>query len=181
MKRFLFISLTLLFFLGGVWNASGDSNDMALIKEFILSPLSKGLVNGEGYVLDTPLAFKTLTRKENLTGHGHFDWRYDNHFVTLYSEEERYFLEFRVKEYQEFISPDSRGFVLWKFYDYDMDGKFDTVKRDYYLLIQNNIVITPEYPRGFVNASWFYPSKRKSNKRFEEEVNYWLNLVKKGT
>ncbi len=179
MKEFSLISLTLILFLGGAWNASGNSSDMELIKEFILSPLSKELVNGEGYVLHTQLAYKTLTRKENLGGHGHFDWRYDNHFVTLYSQGERYFLEFRVKEYQEFVSADSRGFVLWKFYDYDMDGEFDTVKRNYYLLVQNNVVITPEYPRGYVNPSWFHPSRHESGRRFEEEVNYWINLVKR--
>ena len=115
MKKFLFIILTFILFMVGVWNARGDSNDMALIKSFILSPLSEELVHGEGYVLNSPVQFKTLTTKEDLTQHGNFEWRYNSHFVTLYSRGGSYFLEFRVKEFQEFVSPDSRGVVHWKF------------------------------------------------------------------
>ena len=180
MKKFLFIILTLILFMVGVWNARGDSNDMALIKALILSPLSKALVHAEGYVLNSPVQFKTLTTKEDLTQHGNFEWRYNSHFVTLYSRGGSYFLEFRVKEFQEFISPDSRGVVHWKFSDYDMDGECDVVKRNYFLVMQNDILMAPEYPKGYLNPRWSHPPRRESNKRFEKEVDYWLNLVKKG-
>ncbi len=72
MKKFLFIILTLILFMVGVWNARGDSNDMALIKAFILSPLSEELVHAEAYVLNSPVQFKTLTTKEDLTQNGNF-------------------------------------------------------------------------------------------------------------
>jgi hypothetical protein len=46
--------------------------------------------------------------------------------------------------------------------------------------MQNDILMAPEYPKGYLNPGWFNPPRKESNKRFEKEVDYWLNLVKKG-
>ena len=154
---------------------------MSLIKEFVLSPLSKDLIYKEGKLSRMPLTFKTLRSKENLTKHDHFDWRYDVHYVTLYGEDETCFLRFQVKVYQEFVSPDSRGFVMWTFVDRDMDGKFDFVERRYNLIMQDRVVMMPEYPEGYINAEWHTVSKEEAQKLLDHEVNYWLGLVKAGT
>ena len=181
MRRFLFVAVLLMVLLAA-WNGFGVSankSDTSLIKEFILSPHSKGLVNEDGQHPSLPFTFKTLACEENRAKHDHFKWRYDRHYVTLYRGETHFFLQFQVKEYQEFISPDSRGFVLWTFFDYEMDGKFDSVKRSYYLVMQERVVMMPEYPAGYINTQWYEVPKKQAEKRFKKELNYWLGVAKK--
>jgi hypothetical protein len=180
-RRFLFVAVLLIVLLAA-WNGFGVSANKSgptLIKEFILSPQSKGLVNEDGQHPSAPIRFKTLASEENLAKHDHFKWRYDRHYVTLYSGETHSFLQFQVKEYQEFISPDSRGFVLWTFFDYEMDGKFDSVKRSYYLVMQDRVVMMPEFPAGYINIHWYEVPTKEAKRRFQKEVNYWLGVAKK--
>ena len=180
MRKFLIIAGVIIALVLGLNGSSTSENrgSVLLIKDFILSPLSKDLVREDGQFPQTPVTYKTLTSKENLTNHDHFDWRYDRHFVTLHCGVIYCFLEFQIKEYQEFTSPDSRGFVLWSFFDYDMDGEFDSVERRYNLVMQDRVLMMPEFPPGYVNKEWYYVPKDEAEKRFEKEVNYWLGLVK---
>lgn len=152
-----------------------------LIKDYILSPLSKELVGAEGKVSGMPMTYKTLISQENLTDHDHFDWRLDVHYVTLFCAEENCSLKFQVKEYQEFVSPDSRGYVLWTLYDYDVDGKVDSAKRRFIVVMQDKVVMMVDYPEGFVDMQWYKPSKEEKQERFEKVINHWMSIVKTGT
>jgi hypothetical protein len=144
------------------------------IREFILSSLSIGQVDNAGRYPRSTFSSKTLTSKENRAEHEHFRWRYDIHLVTLYREETDWYLQFQVKEYQEFVSKDSRGFILWTFLDYDMDGEFDSVSRSYHLVMQNRVFMMPEYPQGFISRDWYDVSSKEAEKKFDREVNYWV-------
>jgi hypothetical protein len=86
-----------------------------------------------------------------------------------------------VKEYQEFVSPDSRGFVLWTLFDYDMDGELDSVERRFIVVMQDRVLMMPEYPAGYINTEWYSVPREEAEKRFDREVNYWLGLVKIGS
>jgi hypothetical protein len=183
MRKFLIVIGLIIALVAG-WgrvSISANKGSVTLIKDYILSPFSKSLVNDDGQFPFLPLAYKTLASHENLANHNNFDWRYDMHFVTLYSGEVNSYLRFQVKEYQEFVSPDSRGFILWTFYDYDMDGELDSVDRKYYLIMQNRVFMMPDYPPGYINKDWYNVPKEEAEKRFQREVNYWLGLVKTKT
>lgn len=183
MRKFLIVAGLIIALVAG-WkglSVSANKSNLLLLKEYILSPFSKELVNDDGQYPHTPVTFRTLASEENLTKHDHFDWRYDMHYVTLFCGEPNCFLKFQVKEYQEFVSPDSRGFVLWTFFDYDMDGEFDSVERRYDLVMQDRVVMMPEFPAGFISREWYHVPREEAEKRFEKEVNYWLALVKTET
>jgi hypothetical protein len=150
---------------------------LLMIKDYINSPLADDSIHEEGVMTKFPLTYKTLHRKENLANHDHFDWVWDDHYVTLYCEGERCFLRFQVKVYQEFVSPDSRGFVVWTIVDLDMDGEFNSARRDHELVMQNKVMMMPEFPEGYINTGWYKPSKEKAQARFEHEINYWVSLI----
>ena len=54
----------------------------------------------------------------------------------------------------------------------EMDGECDVVKRNYFLVMQSDILMAPEYPKGYLNPGWLHPPRKESNKRFEKEVDY---------
>lgn len=180
MRKFSFVAGLIIVLLAG-WSAvsaGASKSSISVIREFILSSPSNGLVESAGQNPQSPFISKTLAREENRSKHEHFKWRYDVHFVTLFSGEIYSYLQFQVKEYQEFVSKDSRGFILWTFLDYDMDGESDLVIRTYYLVMQGNVIMMPEYPQGFVNKDWYDVPTTEAGKRFDREVNYWLELAK---
>lgn len=179
-RKFLFVAGLIIVLLAG-WNgvSAGASKDSIwVIREFVLSSPSNGFVDSAGQNPHSPFTSKTLASEENRSKHEHFKWRYDIHIVTLFSGEIYSYLQFQVKEYQEFVSKDSRGFILWTFIDYDMDGEFDLVVRTYHLVMQDNIIMMPEYPEGFVSKDWYDVSTKEAGERFDREVDYWLELVK---
>lgn len=180
MRKFSFVAGLIIVLLAG-WSgvsAGASKNSLSVIREFILSSPSNGFVESAGENPQSPFTSKTLAREENRSKHEYFKWRYDIHFVTLFSGEIDSYLQFQVKEYQEFLSNDSRGFILWTFFDYDMDGEFDLVMRTYNLVMQDHVIMIPEYPQGFVSKDWYdIPTKEAGNK-FDREVNYWLDLAK---
>ena len=180
MRKFLFVAGLIIVLLVGWSGASmGDRKDSILvIREFILSSPSNGLADNAGRYPHGTSTSKTLTGEENRAEHDYFKWRYDIHLVTLYGGKAHFYLQFQVKEYQEFVSKDSRGFILWTFFDYDMDGEFDSVRRSYHLVMQNSMLMTPEYPQGFISRDWYDVPAKEAKKRFDREVNYWLELAK---
>lgn len=183
MRKFLLVSGLIIALVAG-WNQlsiGSKQSNVLLIKDYILSPFSKDLVNDDGELPHTPVTYKTLSSTENLTNHDNFDWRYDMHYVTLYCGETNCFLRFQVKAYQEFVSPDSRGFVLWTLFDYDMDGEVDSVERRFILVMQDRVLMMPEYPPDYINSEWYSVAREESQKRFEREINFWLGHVKTGT
>jgi hypothetical protein len=155
-----------------------SKHSILVIREFILSSPSNGLADNAGRYSHSTSTPKTLTSEENRAEHEHFKWRYDIHLVTLYGREAHSYLQFQVKEYQEFVSKDSRGFILWTFFDYDMDGEFDSVRRSYHLVMQDRVFMTPEYPLGFISRDWYDVPAREAKQRFDREINYWLELAK---
>ena len=180
MRKFLFVSTLIIVLLAG-WSgiSMGASKDsLLLIREFILSSPSNGPVDHAGLYPQSTSAPKTLVSEENRIEHEHFKWRYDIHLVTLYGGAVHSYLQFQVKEYQEFVSKDSRGFILWTFFDYDMDGTFDSVRRTYHLVMQDSVIMVPEYPRGFISMDWYDVPTKEAMQRFDREVNYWLERAK---
>ena len=110
MRKFLFVAGLIIVLLAG-WSgvSMGDSKDSILvIREFILSSPSNGLTDNAGRYPHSTSPSKTITSEENRAEHEHFKWRYDIHLVTLYGGKAHSYLQFQVKEYQEFVSKDSR-------------------------------------------------------------------------
>jgi hypothetical protein len=177
------IVITLIFVVGWMHNkARGQPiKDLFLINDFVWSPLSEAFLYDSGTLPSLPIKYQTIRQKQNLSDHDHFDWRYDWHYVTAYCNEDDSFpgcyLRFQVKEYQEFTSPDSRGYVFWTFWDYDLDGDLDNFERTYHMVMQDNVIIMPEYPEGYINGKWYVPEHEEADKRFKEEVSYWLSRV----
>ena len=179
-RKFLFVA-GLMIVLSAGWSgvsAGASKNSIWVIREFILSSPSNGFVESVGENSQSPFTAKTLASEENRSNHEHFKWRYDIHLVTLFSGEAHSYLQFQVKEYQEFVSKDSRGFILWTFFDYDMDGEFDLVMRTYHLVMQDNVIMMTEYPQGFVSKEWYDVPTMEAGRRFDREVNYWLEVAK---
>ena len=87
------------------------------------------------------------------------------------------------RDYQEFVSVRSRGFTEWVLSDFNLDGKIDFVYRNYTIIAcisddcVNNYIIMPIYPKGFISKEWYTPSKEESNKRYNNEINYWMKII----
>ncbi len=44
--------------------------------------------------------------------------------------------------------------------------------------MQDSVLMTPEYPQGFIRRDWYDVPAKEAKKRFDREVNYWLELAK---
>jgi len=126
-----------------------------------------------------------LWSKENTAEHDYFDWKWTlhvlkvHHYITYDVDE----LEVISRDYQDFSTVKSRGFIEWVLIDGDLDGKIDLAVRDYFILscedddcIDNHFIM-PYYPEGFINKDWYNLSEKESNKKYDKEINYWMKTI----
>jgi len=184
MKKYLPVMVIVALVLWAGVAIAADADGMRMIYDFIRSPDSKALEKRTAPDARIPdVIHITIASKENRAEHDNFDWRYDLHFVTAtYNEQNPWaaYLTIVIKEYQEFVSGDNRGFVIWIFVDMDMDGFLDSWSRDYTIVGRDNLIVMPQYPEGLLNREWFDPAQKEAQARFEREINYWLGQVKRG-
>jgi len=182
MKKLLVVLLSCIGVLFCMNVNSYTQNDVVSICEFIMSDKSNEIIVNEEVNEETKHGFRTLFSEENLTGHDHFKYRWDVHYVCYeynINMKNKGIITFTIKEYQSFISPDSRGYVLWRLSDFDRNGVVDSYSRDYFIVGPDNIHILPQYPDGFINSDFHKPSLEESQKRFDREIEYWMDIKRK--
>ena len=179
------ISLSLIF--GGVTGIQGNTKDVVIdyliIKEFMADEKrSNKFLWDDSYNPNMGLTTRTLANKENTTSHDHFEWTWINHFVhwTYNSPDfDNAMVTYVAKDYATFISPDSRGFVLMKVIDFDRDGISDYAERRWIPVMQNDTVMMPDYPKGFVNLDWYQPTQEEAEEFIKREMAYWVKVSAK--
>jgi len=133
----------------------------------------------------TQVKITLLISKENTADHDYFDWKWTIHILKIYNylAYDAMELEIASKDYQDFVSTRSRGFVQWILIDKDLNGKADIRERRYTIVAceddecENNYIVIPSYPEGFINKNWYYPSEEESNERYAKEINYWIKTI----
>lgn len=156
----------------------------AIIKNYIKQPESHKYLQLDSYESTTAVSTMTYVAEEDLTGHNHFKWTWTLHFLVykFYGLDESNgtaWVEFSAKEYQEFVTADSRGFVVIHVVDYDLDGHVDAYTRDFYLVMQNDAIMLPKYPEGLINPDWYHPSQEELDEILQKELNYWVKMAGK--
>jgi hypothetical protein len=92
-------------------------------------------------------------------------------------------LEILAKDYQDFVSINSRGFTEWVLSDDNLDGKVDFAYRDHSIVIcydedcVSNYIVFPSYPKGFINMDWYTPSEEEREERYNKEIDYWMKTI----
>lgn len=125
--------------------------------------------------------------KENTADHDYFDWKWTIHVLKIhyYKAYNTIKLEIASRDYQDFVSIRSRGFIQWALVDVTLDGKINSALRDFSIVacddeeegcIHNHIIF-PNYPKGFINTNWYNPSEEESNERYNKEINYWIKTI----
>jgi len=184
----LFIGLILLFSFS---SEAVEKSNIDSIVSYVKST-TKGEYNGFK-VFKTmgsgPVGIKTeithLWSKENTAVQDRFDWTWTIHVLRIkhYSLRGTISLEILAKDYQDFVSPNSRGFTEWGLTDDDLDGKVDFAFRDYSVVAcidddcTSNHILFVDYPKGFRNMDWYTPSEEEREERYNKEINYWMKTI----
>lgn len=176
--------LTLALVLGGATGIRSNDTDIdmdyAIIKELVASKRSDKFLWDDSYNPNNNLTTRSLANKENTAVHSNFDWTWIDHYIH-YSYEKPNFdrarVEFTAKEYQEFVSTDSRGFMVMRVIDYDRDGRADYKHRRFIMVMQNDLVIMPDYPEGYINTEWYKPTQEEADAFLKREMKYWISLA----
>lgn len=176
--------LTVALVLGGATGIRSNDTDIdmdyAIIKELVGSKRSDKFLWDDSYNPNNNLTTRSLANKENTASHSNFDWTWINHYLH-YSYEKPNFgraaIEFLAKEYQEFVSTDSRGFTVMRVIDYDRDGRADYKHRRFVMIMQNNLVIMPDYPEGYINTEWYTPTQEEADAFLKREMKYWISMA----
>lgn len=180
------VVITLSLLLGGATGIqSNDKNvvmDYIIIKEFVASERSDKFLWTEHYNPNTGVTTRSLADEENKSSHTNFKWKYSHHFVHWSYNSPDFdnsFVEFIEKDYQEFISPDSRGFVVMKVVDFDKDGRADFAQRSWTPVMQDEVVMIPSYPKGLINLDWYTPTQEEADEFLQKEMKYWAKMAGK--
>lgn len=118
-----------------------------------------------------------LSAEEDITKFK-YKWRWETHTVRVVvgPDGSKLAVEFVKKRHQKFATP-GRGYEQIIVLDINADGKVDRARRYYTIVGEDNIIISPIMPKGFVNSDWYKVSEEEAQKTYEEEMNYW---IKKG-
>jgi len=130
------------------------------------------------------LEVSVFQSKENLAIHDNFDWHWEMHYLIvkrpLGGNASK--LEITTKEYQEFSSPDARGFIQWWLNDFDLDGQINKWEKGFsmreYKIVKDGLLLFPTYPEGFVNPEWYNLNLKEIQTKFDHEISYWLKIIK---
>lgn len=157
--------------------------DYTVIKEFIADEDRRSeFLYGNRYNPNNGLTTTSLVSHENRTAHEHFEWVWTDHYMHwqyVAPDIGSAFVTFATKEYQTFVSPDSRGFTVTKVVDFDRDGKVDYSERKFVLVMQDNVVMMPDYPKGFRNLDWLTISQEEADQILQKEMRYWVKMAGK--
>uniref|UniRef100_A0A6M3K401 Uncharacterized protein n=1 Tax=viral metagenome TaxID=1070528 RepID=A0A6M3K401_9ZZZZ len=181
MKKLLMVILLLftgMFLCTGIINS--QDNNIGVICKYIMSDSSKEYVVRDEINPNIKYGFKTILSDENLTKHSAFKWKWTIHvacYEYVMNMKDKGIISFTIKEYQSFVSPDSRGYVLWRLIDFNRDGVVDKYNREYRIVGPDDIHILPNYPEGFVNNDFCSPTQKESQKRFDKEIEYWMGII----
>ena len=154
-----------------------------VVKEYVRADRSNELLVMDTYNRSTGYSDKVFINEENTTNHDYFDWSYIRHFVIwthigLDDNNEGYFT-FIAKDYQEFVTANSKGVVVFKIIDKDMDGKVDSYNRNYWIVINGNSIIMPDYPKGFIDPNYSTPTEAELDRFLQRELDYWMKTAGK--
>lgn len=130
------------------------------------------------------LEVSVFQSKENLATHDNFNWHWEMHYLIVKRVlgGNTFKLEIITKEYQEFSSPDARGFIQWSLNDFDLNGQIDKWEKGFsnkeYEIVKDGILLLPMYPEGFVNLEWYDLSLEEIQTKFDHEISYWIKIIK---
>jgi hypothetical protein len=116
--------------------------------------------------------------KENTALHSNFDWKWSIHEMGVFTDpsiKER-LLIFARDDYQEFISPDSRGFETMVIKITEDGQLFEEPYKSYTLTMQDHIIMLPDYPIGYINREWNKVSPEEQQEFINHELDYWLEV-----
>lgn len=162
--------------------------------------LEAGEYNGYSVIKDKEIFFRSetdviwLRAEENTTAHDYFKMTWKLHVLKVYtvpgSSTDQRIVMVIFRNYTNFVTPRSRGFEEWWMMDMQPDGligtheKYYTGKEYTIVICKNdeegcypNWIILPRYPGGFINADWYDPSLEELQKRYDEEINYWIKVI----
>jgi hypothetical protein len=111
-----------------------------------------------------------------------------NHYVA-----QNYFLLTVIhRNYRDFVSPRSQGYVEWRMYDIDANGIITNIEasyasKNYDIVIcknnddscKDNYILFPVYPEGYVNSNWYHLTTKECQELYDKEINYWLKAIQK--
>lgn len=118
---------------------------------------------------------------ENKAAHDYFDWRWDLHYLVSYHNPDTNEIigwSFSREEYQDFVSPDSRGYIEYTVFDYDKDGIPDGYHKSYTLVMQDNTIMMPEWPEGYVDSEWGKMTQEEMQIILDEELWFWRGVCR---
>lgn len=117
-------------------------------------------------------------------------WRYNQHFLWVskitykHSNSEYIKITVHIKEKYDALSPNSHTYVEWVLIDSGPCGKIHRVLKEFNIIMENyqgedyNIKLLPQWPEGLLNRDFLNPSKEIGQKKYEEEITYWMEILK---
>lgn len=110
-------------------------------------------------------------------------WTWDSHGLSLFrnSNGDTFEINLQLRKYQDFVSPDSRGYELYLIRDIkSCDGLIEGFYKSFELNMKHNdmwIRIFPKYPNGFVNDDWYNPPEAEKYIIYGNELDKWLEKI----
>ena len=152
-----------------------------VIKEFVSDEeRSKTFFIRENRNPRTGFIAKSFTESENTTKHDKFKLTWIDHYLHWHyadAKHESAYVASVAKDYQSFVSPDSRGYIFMKVADFDLDGVADYWDRRYYLIMQDDVVMMPDFPEGFVDKNWYVITQQEANEFLKREMKFWVKIA----
>jgi len=110
----------------------------------------------------------------------HPDWKYlwNRHIANLFPGPDGEAFQLSIKKYKYCATKGTERFIYITTQDLDKDGIVDVWSKSFFIL-QDNAIVYPEYPDGFINKDWRIMTKEEAQQFFDEELSYWINLINK--
>ena len=119
-----------------------------------------------------------FSRKINRAAHDYFDWTYDIHVLAvIYSPDDRiYSAECSRREYQECVNG-GRACAVYYMADINADNFVDRKAKNFYVVTDEDRVMFPPYPDGFVNTDWYDFPSETAQTEYDKEVAFWCKTA----
>lgn len=148
----------------------------------------------EAWYQGSEVKVRTLRFKQKTSGGDDFWWTWTLHVARVYYYKgwDKSQFQIIVRYYQDFSSPGAQGFEEWMIGDIDLSGNICELEearycaRDFVILqcyeddkncSNSNWIMLPICPDGYINTDWYRPSLEEWQKKFDEEVNFWLEII----
>ena len=153
-----------------------------VVKEYIRHGDSDRHMVLDSYNSMTGNSSQMFRNEENTAVQTDFPWSWTIHFMIWtypgLDTNNKGWLTLTAKDYQEFVTANSKGVMITKVTDFNMDGIVDKYSREYYIVINGNNIIMPAFPKGYVNPNWKTPSEEELNQFLQREVDYWMSYYR---